>query len=90
MESKESLVRVWVGFDLLQGQLMKQMLRDNGIECFSPRDRGVIPTGALGEIGVWVGQEDEARARALLEQWEEEMSARRERDLPEEDPGTQG
>lgn len=82
MKTKEESIRVWVGRDLLQAQMMKQMLIDNGIECSGDRDLGVIPTGEFGEIGLWVSKSNEARARTLLEQMEEEMSA----DLDEEAP----
>ena len=75
MNREEESVRVWVGLNLLQAQMMKQMLLDNGIECTSDRDLGVLPTGEFGEIGLWVGKATEARARELLEQMEEEMSA---------------
>lgn len=75
MQREEESVRVWVGLDLLQAQMMKQMLLDSGIECSADRDPGVLPTGELGEIGLWVGKKDEAQARALLEQLEDQMSA---------------
>jgi hypothetical protein len=83
MKAKEDTVRVWVGLDLLQAQMMKQMLIDNGIECSADRDPGVIPAGEFGEIGLWVGQSDESRARKLLEQMEEEMSAELDEESPE-------
>jgi hypothetical protein len=83
MERKENSVRVWVGLDLLQAQLMKQMLIDSGIECSADRDMGVIPAGELGEIGLWVSEKDESRARTLLEKMEEEMSAALDRDGPD-------
>jgi hypothetical protein len=83
MKAKEDTVRVWVGRDLLQAQMMKQMLIDNGIECSGDRDLGVIPTGEFGEIGLWVSKSNEARARSLLEKMEEEMSASLDRELPE-------
>ena len=67
-------MRVWVGLDLLQTQMMKQMLLDSGIECSADRDLGVLPFGEFGEIGLWVSTGDEARARELLEQLEEQMS----------------
>jgi hypothetical protein len=75
VEPKEDSVRVWVGLDLLQAQMMKQMLLDTGIECSADRDLGVLPFGEFGEIGLWVSKADEARARELLEQLEDEMSA---------------
>lgn len=75
MERGEQTVRVWAGLDLLQAQLMRQILLDNDIECFGDRDPGVIPAGEFGEMALWVRKQDEQRARALLEQAEEEMSA---------------
>ncbi|HKZ52841.1 MAG TPA: DUF2007 domain-containing protein [Candidatus Acidoferrales bacterium] len=83
MKAKEDTVRVWVGLDLLQAQMMKQMLIDNGIECLADRDRGVIPAGEFGEIGLWVSHTDEGRARKLLEKMEEEMSAELDEEPPE-------
>lgn len=87
MEREEESVRVWVGLNLLQAQMMKQMLLDNGIECTSDGELGVLPTGEFGEIGLWVGRANEARAQALLEQMEEEMSAAldAEDDAPQSD-----
>lgn len=90
MKPKEESVRVWVGLNLLQAQMMKQMLVDNGIECAVDRDMGIIPAGEFGEIGLWVSKQDEARAQTLLAQREEEMSTRSDRSLPtgeEEGPG---
>ena len=75
MKPEEESVRVWVGLDLLQAQMLKQMLLDTGIECSADRDLGVLPTGEFGEISLWVSRSDEARARQLLEQLEDEMSA---------------
>lgn len=74
MDKNESTVRVWVGLDLLQTKLMEQTLLANGIECFSSRDAGMLLMGGQGELGIWVAKKDEGRARALLEQAEEEMS----------------
>ena len=51
MEREEKTVRVWAGLDLLQAKMMEQVLLDRGIECVSNRDLGVLPAGALGEIG---------------------------------------
>lgn len=90
MERNENTVRVWVGLDLLQAQLMKQTLLDNGIECTADRDPGVLPTGEFGEIGLWVGKDDEARARTLLVQLEEEMSSELDRESPEDESGVEG
>jgi len=83
MKAKEDTVRVWVGLDLLQAQMMKQMLIDSGIECLADRDMGVIPAGEFGEMGLWVSQSDEAQARTLLERMEEEMSASLDNELPD-------
>lgn len=85
MEREDKTVRVWVGLDLLQGQMMKQVLLDNGIECSADRDMGVIPAGEFGEIGLWVSQKDEARARALLQETEDEMSEQLDRSLPDDE-----
>lgn len=74
MERNEKTVRVWVGLDLLQAKLMEQMLLDNGIECFSSRDTGLLLMGGRGDIGLWVAKKDEERARLLLKQAEEKMS----------------
>lgn len=92
MRREEASVRVCVCLDLLQAQLMKQLLLDNGIECMADRDmdRGMIPAGEFGEIGLWVSKQDEARARALLEEQEEEMSAANELEIPEKDSHSQG
>ena len=86
MEPKEKSVRVWVGLDLLQAQMMKQMLLDSGIECTADRDLGVLPLGEFGEIGLWVSRDDEGRARELLEQLEDQMSAQLD---TESDEGTE-
>jgi len=85
MEREDKSVRVWVGLDLLQGQMMKQVLLDNGIECSADRDMGVIPAGEFGEIGLWVNKKDEARARTLLQQTEDEMSEQLDRSLPDDE-----
>jgi len=87
VERQEKSVRVWVGLDLLQAQMMKQMLLDSGIECSADRDLGVLPFGEFGEIGLWVSKTDEARARQLLEQLEDEMSA--QLDAPDSDEGAE-
>lgn len=85
MEPKENSVRVWVGLDLLQAQMLKQVLLDNGIECSADRDMGVIPAGEFGEIGLWVSKKDEGRARNLLQQTEDEMSEQLDRSLPDDE-----
>ena len=74
MERHEGSVRVWVGLNLLQAQLMEEVLRENGIECFSGQDTGLFLSGGRLEISLWVPKHEEERARALLEQAEEEMS----------------
>jgi len=86
VEPKEKSVRVWVGLDLLQAQMMKQMLLDSGIECSADRDLGVLPLGEFGEIGLWVSRDNEGRARELLEQLEDQMSAQLD---TESDEGTE-
>ena len=85
MDPKENSVRVWVGLDLLQTQMLKQVLLDNGIECSADRDMGVIPVGEFGEIGLWVSKNDEGRARTLLQQTEDEMSEQLDRSLPDDE-----
>ena len=55
--------------------MMKQMLLENGIECCGNRDPGVLPFGEFGEIGLWVSRQNEPRARQLLEELEDAMSA---------------
>jgi hypothetical protein len=85
MDPKENSVRVWVGLDLLQAQMLKQVLLDNSIECSADRDMGVIPAGEFGEIGLWVSKNDEGRARALLQQIEDEMSEQLDRSLPDDE-----
>jgi hypothetical protein len=85
MERREQSVRVWVGLDLLQAQMLKQVLLDNGIECSADRDMGVIPAGEFGEIGLWVSKDNEARAQTLLQQTEDEMSEQLDRSLPDDE-----
>ncbi|MFQ5696347.1 MAG: putative signal transducing protein [Terriglobia bacterium] len=77
MEHKGESIRVWVGLNLLQAQMMRQVLLDSNIECWADRgmDMGIIPAGVIGEIGIWVSKADEAQARRLLEQVEEQMSS---------------
>ncbi|OFV89374.1 MAG: hypothetical protein A3D93_01920 [Acidobacteria bacterium RIFCSPHIGHO2_12_FULL_67_30] len=75
MEREEDTVRVWVGLNFLQAEMMKQMLLENGIACFGDRDPGVLPFGEFGEIGLWVSKQDGPRARQLLEEVEDAMSA---------------
>jgi len=85
MRREEETVRVWVGLNLLQAQMLRQALLDNGIECTTDRDIEVLPAAVLGEIGLWVSKQDEVRARALLSAMEEEMSAELDRDLSEDE-----
>jgi len=75
MEPGESTVRVWVGLDLLQAQLMERALVDSGIECFLAQLNAVGYQAGIYEHSLWVAKKDEARARSLVEQVEEEMSA---------------
>lgn len=85
MKREENSVRVWVGLDPLQAEMMKQMLLENGIECFHDRSVEMLPLGQMGEIGVWVGKADEARARELLMALEDEMSKQLDAELEEEE-----
>jgi len=75
MEREEDTIRVWVGLNFLQAQMMKQMLLENGIKCYGDRDPGMLPFGEFGEIGLWVSKQNEQRARQLLEELEDAMSA---------------
>ncbi len=84
MKPGESTVRVWVGLDSLQAEMMKQMLLDNGIDCFHDRSVEVLPLGSMGEIGLWVSRENEARARELLTALEDEMSEALDAEIDEE------
>jgi len=84
MEREEESVRVWVGLNFLQAQMMKQMLLENGIECFGDRDPGVLPFGELGEIGLWVSKQNEPQARQLLEELEDAMSAQLDEESSDE------
>ncbi|HSC77711.1 MAG TPA: DUF2007 domain-containing protein [Candidatus Acidoferrales bacterium] len=85
MKPGESTVRVWVGLDPLQAEMMKQMLLENGIECFHDRSVEVLPLGSMGEIGLWVSKENEARARELLTALEDEMSEALDTETDEEE-----
>jgi hypothetical protein len=86
MKPEENSVRVWVGLDPLQAEMMKQMLIENGIECFHDRSVEVLPVGGMGEIGIWVGKGDEARARELVQALEDEMSEQLDKEFEEEGP----
>ena len=85
MKPEESTVRVWVGLDPLQAEMMKQMLLENGIDCFHDRSVEVLPLGGMGEIGLWVSKQNEARARELLTALEDEMSKALDAELEEEE-----
>ncbi|HEX9764174.1 MAG TPA: DUF2007 domain-containing protein [Candidatus Acidoferrales bacterium] len=87
MKSGEGTVRIWVGLDLLQAEMMKQMLLENGVECFHDRSVEVLPLGGMGEIGVWVSKADEARARELVQALEDEMSEQLDKEIEEEESG---
>lgn len=65
--------------------MLKQMLEDNDIECLADRDLGVIPTGEFGQIGLWVPQKDESKARELIRRMEDRMSADLDREHSEEE-----
>ncbi len=84
MKPEESTVRVWVGLEPLQAEMMKQMLLDSGIECFHDRSVEVLPLGGMGEIGLWVSRENEARARELVTALEDEMSEALDAETDEE------
>ena len=86
MKTGEDTVRIWVGMDPLQAEMMKQMLLENGIECFHDRSVEMLPVGGMGEIGVWVSKADEARARELVQALEDEMSEQLDQET-EEDTG---
>ena len=86
MKAGEGTVRIWVGLDPLQAEMMKQMLLENGVECFHDRGVEMLPVGGMGEIGVWVGKADEARARELVQALEDEMSEQLDQET-EEDTG---
>jgi hypothetical protein len=85
MKASEDSVRVWVGLDPLQAEMMKQMLLENGVECFHDRSVEVLPVGGMGEIGIWVSKGDEARARALVQELEDEMSEQLDKEIAEEE-----
>ncbi|MGH9863295.1 MAG: putative signal transducing protein [Candidatus Acidiferrales bacterium] len=82
MEPGENTVRVWVGLNPLQAKLMEQILLDNDIECFSSLDAGMVLAGGRYETSLWVGKNDEARARTLLETAEAEMSEALDQEPP--------
>jgi len=87
MKPDENTVRIWVGMDPLQAEMMKQMLLENGVECFHDRSVEVLPLGAMGEIGVWVSKANEARARELVQALEDEMSEQLDKEIEEEESG---
>ena len=87
MKSGEGTVRIWVGLDLLQAEMMKQMLLENGVECFHDRSVEMLPVGGMGEIGVWVSKADESRARELVQALEDEMSEQLDKEIEEEERG---
>jgi hypothetical protein len=75
MEQKDETTRVWVGRDLLQAQFMRQVLLDNGIESLYTEHNAVGYEAGIYDYGLWVQNEEAARARALLAKAEEDMSA---------------
>ena len=87
MKPGEDTVRVWVGLDPLQAEMMKQMLLENGIECFHDRSVEVLPVGGMAEIGIWVGKASEAQAREFIQELEDEMSEQLDKEIEEEDTG---
>jgi len=54
---------------------MRQLIVDNGIECLYSELNAVGYEAGIFDYSLWVSKKDAARARALLEQAEEEMSA---------------
>ncbi len=87
MKSGEDTVRVWVGLDPLQAEMMKQMLLDNGVECFHDRSVEVLPVGGMAEIGIWVSKASEAQARELIQELEDEMSEQLDKEIEEDESG---
>ncbi len=87
MKPGEDTVRVWVGLDPLQAEMMKQMLLENGVECFHDRSVEVLPVGGMAEIGLWVSKASEAQARELIQELEDEMSEQLDKEIEEEDTG---
>lgn len=85
MERGEETVRVWTGLNLVQAMFLEQELQENGIEYFQSKDTGLFLAAGRMEISFWVGKKDEARARTVLRQAEEEMSAALDADAPETD-----
>lgn len=85
METREDTVRVWAGLNPLQAKLMEQLLLDNGIDCFASLDTGMFFAGGRYETSLWVAKKEEARARALLQEREEEMSAELDQELSDEE-----
>jgi len=84
-ENSEQTVRVWRGFDPFQAQWMRQVLNQSGIDCLADRDPGMLPTGEFGEIGLWVRNRDEKRARELLQELGKQMSRSEVGDVVEEE-----
>jgi hypothetical protein len=87
VKPEENSIRVWVGLDPLQAEMMKQMLLENGIECFHDRSVEVLPVGGMAEIGLWVSKTNEAQARALVQELEDEMSEQLDKEIAEEEEG---
>ncbi|MCI0403689.1 MAG: DUF2007 domain-containing protein [Acidobacteria bacterium] len=87
MKAGEDSVRVWVGLDPLQAEMMKQMLLENGVECFHDRSVEVLPVGGMAEIGIWVSKASEAQARELIQELEDEMSEQLDNEIAEEEEG---
>ncbi len=85
MEPKEDSVRVWVGRNLLQAQFMKQVLADSGIEFLYSELNAAGYEAGIYDYSLWVSQSDAARARTLMQQAEEAMSAELDQDAPSDD-----
>ncbi len=85
MRRDDETVRVWVGLNLLQAQMLRQMLEETGMACLVDRDLGMIPTGGYGDLGWWVNKKDESHARTLLQELEDQMQVALDREISEEE-----
>ncbi|MGH9813257.1 MAG: hypothetical protein ACRD4T_08995 [Candidatus Acidiferrales bacterium] len=66
---------------------MEQALLDNGIECFLTQLNALGYEAGIWEHSVWVTKKDEARARELVQELEDEMSEQLDQEIEEEDTG---
>lgn len=83
----ERLVEVYRAKDTPQAHVLRMALEDEGIPVFVEGDQlqqavGALPTGWSIAPRILVEEHHAARARALLEQWEEHGPAG---DLPDDD-----